>query len=221
MAAPTLGYWDIRGNTEAIRLVLTYAGIDFNDKRYSFVKGEEPRAQWFAEKFTLNLPFPNLPYWVEGDLKITQSTAILRHAARKAGLTAKNETEQTKLEALEQQAVDLRSAATGLFYNPQFDSLKADFAKTVPEKFQPWSQYLGENKYLTGDQVTYVDFVFWDLLQVYQKFEPTALQTFPNLKAYFERVQTLPKVEAYLKSDKFKANEYCGPIAKFLPGKAK
>ena len=33
MVLPVLGYWDLRGNTEPIRLALHYAGVEFNDKR--------------------------------------------------------------------------------------------------------------------------------------------------------------------------------------------
>ena len=29
------------------------------------------------------LPLPNLPYYIDGDLKLTQSMAILRHLGRK------------------------------------------------------------------------------------------------------------------------------------------
>ena len=75
-AVPTLGYWDIRGNTEPIRLVLHYAGIDFVDKRYTY--GPAPdysRENWLSEKHNLGLPFPNLPYWVEGNLKLVQVSA--------------------------------------------------------------------------------------------------------------------------------------------------
>ena len=50
------------------------------------------------EKFTLGLEFPNLPYWIEGDLKLTQSVAILRHVARKANLFGKSDIEQAKLD---------------------------------------------------------------------------------------------------------------------------
>ena len=34
----------------------------------------------------VSLDFPNLPYWIDGNVKLTQSSAILRHLARKNGL---------------------------------------------------------------------------------------------------------------------------------------
>ena len=35
------------------------------------------------------LEFPNLPYYIDGDVKLTQSSAILRHIAREHGLMGK------------------------------------------------------------------------------------------------------------------------------------
>ena len=58
---PILGYWDARGLGQAIRLLLTYAGVDFIDKRYTV--GPPPnydRSQWLNDKYNLGLDFPNV-----------------------------------------------------------------------------------------------------------------------------------------------------------------
>jgi glutathione S-transferase len=73
---PTLGYWDIRGLAEPIRYLLKYAGVKFNDKRYEFGPGssmtelESIRKNWSPDKFNLGLDFPNLPFYIDGDLKV-------------------------------------------------------------------------------------------------------------------------------------------------------
>lgn len=88
--APVLGYWDTRGLAQPIRNLLVYKGIDFVDKRYKF--GPPPgydHEEWLKEKFTLGLRFPNLPYYIDEDVKLTQSLAILRYLGRKHGLAAK------------------------------------------------------------------------------------------------------------------------------------
>ena len=64
--APILGYWDCRGLGDPIRLLLIQAGVEFEDKRY-----RDPK-EWFANKFNLGLEFPNIPYYIDGDLKLTQ-----------------------------------------------------------------------------------------------------------------------------------------------------
>nr|XP_034355337.1 glutathione S-transferase-like isoform X5 [Arvicanthis niloticus] len=66
----TLGYWDIRGLGQAIRLLLEYTDSSYEEKRYTM--GDAPdydRSQWLSEKFKLGLDFPNekrKPEYLEG-----------------------------------------------------------------------------------------------------------------------------------------------------------
>lgn len=55
------------------------------------------------EKFTLGLDFPNLPYLKAGDVKLTQSLAILRFLARRHGLFPETEQNQQRVDLAEQQ----------------------------------------------------------------------------------------------------------------------
>ena len=80
---PILGYWNIRaghrGNVN--RYILAYAGVDYEDKRYDFVGAP---AEWREkDKTGLGIEFPNLPYFVDGDLKLTESKAVNRYICDK------------------------------------------------------------------------------------------------------------------------------------------
>merc|ERR1711913_153270 len=84
MAPIVLGYWDIRGLAQPIRMLLEYAGADWKDEQYSC--GPAPdydKTCWFGIKDTLGFDYPNLPYLIDGHIKITQSNAILRYLGRK------------------------------------------------------------------------------------------------------------------------------------------
>ena len=60
-------YWDIRGRGEGLRNFLHYNDVEFEDKRYGFANA----AEWFEEdKKALGFEFPNLPYLIDGDLKV-------------------------------------------------------------------------------------------------------------------------------------------------------
>lgn len=63
------------------------------DVRYEVVRKEDDsgwsRDAWNSVKYELGLDFPNLPYLIDGDLKITQSNACLAYAGEKAGLGPK------------------------------------------------------------------------------------------------------------------------------------
>ena len=54
---PILGYWNQRGLGQQARLLLTYLGVDFVDKRYS--RGEDGKgSEWFEkERSHLDLTF--------------------------------------------------------------------------------------------------------------------------------------------------------------------
>lgn len=68
---PTLGYWGIRGIVQPIRFLLAYLGIQFTDKRY--ITGDE----WFIrDKNNLGLDFPNIPYYIDNEIRLTESSAI-------------------------------------------------------------------------------------------------------------------------------------------------
>lgn len=57
-----------------------------------------------------------LPYYFDGDTKVTQSNAILRYIARKHDLCGKTEEEKVRVDMLENQAMDLRNGFTRLCY---------------------------------------------------------------------------------------------------------
>lgn len=81
---PFLGYWPIRGRAASIRYLFGYLGVDIIQQVYE--QGPAPdfsKAAWFDQKFNLGLDFPNLPFLIDGDVKLTESKAILKYAARK------------------------------------------------------------------------------------------------------------------------------------------
>ena len=51
-----------------------------------YEQGDAPdfsRAPWLDVKFTLGLDFPNLPYFIDGDLQFTETMAIHKYIADK------------------------------------------------------------------------------------------------------------------------------------------
>ena len=73
---PTLGYFNVHGLAQPIRYLLVIAEVDFNDKRYPFGEGttladmDSVKKHWQADKESLGLDFPNVPYWIDGDVKV-------------------------------------------------------------------------------------------------------------------------------------------------------
>ena len=101
-------------------MVLHYVNEEHEDNVYLF----DERVGWADKKFTLGLPFPNLPYYIDGDLKLTQSNAILRHLGRKYNLYGANDQDYSVVDMLIDTSHDLKIALAMIAYNPDFDKLK-------------------------------------------------------------------------------------------------
>jgi len=212
--APILGYWNIRGLAQPIRLLLAYSGTEYEDKRYNM--GPAPdydRSEWLNEKQTLGLDFPNLPYYLDGDVKLTQTLAILRYLARKNKLDGQTEEERLRAELAEQQLVDMNTALVRISYDPNFETLKVDYLKNLPQSLELLSKFLGERPFLAGESITYADFLAYEVLDKINILAPEEVAKLDNLKKYHERVESLPQIANYLKSaPKVPLN---GPMAKF------
>ena len=77
------GYWFVRALAQPIRHLLAYTGVEFEEVIYT------SREQWFddGDKHKLGLDFPNLPYLIDDDLKITESETILKYVCEVSGNT--------------------------------------------------------------------------------------------------------------------------------------
>lgn len=125
--AAKLGYWKIRGLAQPIRLLLAYTETEYEDVKYE--AGGPPdydRSAWYSVKETLGLAFPNLPYYIDGDIKITQSNAILRYIGEKNKLAGSTEKDKVTVMILENELMDFRNGFVRLCYNSDFNQQMRD-----------------------------------------------------------------------------------------------
>ncbi|XP_004620123.2 glutathione S-transferase Mu 1-like [Sorex araneus] len=171
------------------------------------------RSQWLNEKFKLGLDFPNLPYLIDGARRITQSNAILRYLARKHNLCGETEEEQIRVDILEHQLKDSRMKLAMMCYSPDFEKLKQDYLKELPDQVKQFSQFLEKRSWFAGDKLTYVDFLAYDVLDRFRMFEPKSLEAFPNLMDFIARFEGLKKISAYMQSPRFRPHPIYTKVA--------
>ncbi|CAG2172585.1 unnamed protein product, partial [Oppiella nova] len=194
---PTVGYWSFRGKAQSIRYLLKYAGVDFNDKRYELASKDI----WFTAKPNLGLDFPNLPYYMDGDIKLSQSVAIMRYLARKHGLVARDDPTLARQEMVEQQLQDMFMAFFMALKNTGDDDAKwKDYcAGTLKQHITLLVKFLGDKQWLTG-QLSYVDFWAYEILDGMRAYVPPVVDKCPTIKQYLDRFEALPPIKAYRSS---------------------
>jgi len=205
---PVLGYWKIRGLAQPIRLLLGYAEAEFEDKIYECTDGPEfNRECWLKEKFTLGLDFPNLPYYMDGDVKLTQSNAIMRHLARKHDLLGKTDKEKDRCDQVAEQLCDFRTNFVKMCYavysGIDFAVKGPVYAENISKALKPFEDFLGDNKWMAGDNLTWADFIIWEMLEQHEMFKPGCLADLPKLAAYHKRFKEEPKIKKFMESPKY------------------
>jgi len=205
MSPPVLCYWDIRGLAQPIRLLLAYTKTEFEDRQLSC--GPAPdydKSCWFDNKFSLGLDFPNLPYFVDGDIKLTQTHAILRYIARKHNLCGTTDIEKARVDMMAEQSMDFRNGWVRLCY---CGFVGKDFQKEKPAYLEkPW---------FAGKSLSFPDFHMYELLDQHKMMDPDCLKNYPNLQAFVARFEALPEIAAYMKSPKFMAKPINNKMASF------
>lgn len=213
---PTLCYWDIRGLAQPIRLLLNYTGTKFEDKQLSC--GPAPdfdKTCWFDNKFSFGLDFPNLPYYIDGDVKVTQSNAILRHIARQHNMCGTTVLERARVDMMADQVMDFRNGWVRLCYNPDFDNKKGEYLASLTKTLESFSNFLGTNTWTAGETLTFPDFHLYELLVQHQMLVPDCLAKLSNLANFVQRFQELPQIAAYMSSSQFMKSPINNKMAKF------
>lgn len=208
----TLAYWGIKFRLEPIRWLMHHIGEEFNE-----VNPEQ--AEWPAQKAALKadgMPFPNLPYLIDGDFKLCESSAIPVYIVRKynkpelMGASAQDRARHAELTSFLSDSV---SGVFKAFFNPK---PKEALNEEVKEggKFHKvltaLSEFLGEKKFFLGDQVTYFDITFVYLLRIYSFYIDAAgaenpFKKFANFVQLEQSVVNLPGIKEHLASPKGKA----------------
>jgi glutathione S-transferase len=211
MSKPTLIYFAGRGRAEVIRLVLAEAGVDYQEhvvgKDTPPVDGRP--TDFAALKATGALPFDALPVWEEPNgLRLAQSAAIANHIARLHGMRGKTPVEEARcdevLGAVDDVRLELRKLVT--VAAEQRPALRAELASaTLPR----WLGYLdrvlknngGGAGYVVGTSLTVADLALWYLLELIRDNGlASAVERYPALLAFAERIAKRPRIAAYIKS---------------------
>ena len=199
-AKPTLGYWKIRGLASNLRYQLAYCGVDYENVEYEQGDGPEfSREPWLQHKFNLGLDFPNLPYFKDGDFSMTETIPIHVYIAEKWKPELIAQTPQAKAEV--NQLANVIQNFKMKITMPCYTTGNADDCKqAIADLLPPILEFkLNKGaKFISGDQVSWLDFYFVEVINLAEFLEPSLMTTHPKLAEYKTAVFELPGVKDYV-----------------------
>jgi len=199
---PTLGYWSIRGLAEPVRMLLCHKGIEFEDKHYDCLKKEGGGwdvSCWHGEtgdKVKLlagGMLYPNLPYFIDGETKISQTNAVLTYCAEKYGLHEGFSVQERGLALMHaNQVMDVRNAAVGHFYGGDHSE---EGQKKYKEKITKcFGVFKVGGGYLLGEKVCAADFHLAELVYQHRLLDESIFAEMEPLVKYQEKTFALDGV---------------------------
>jgi len=169
---------------------------------------------WLEDKMDnpMKVEFPNLPYLIDEkeDVRISQSGAILRYVANRAGLMGKTDKERALNNQMIEECVDFRGKL-GIAYSPNFKEEVKGFAeKDFPSCLSTLNQYFDRKKttFLLGATPLACDFLWFEVLDnastmAPQCVEGTKKDQYKLVFGFMEAMKALPKVAEYRKHPTF------------------
>lgn len=216
-----LHYWPgIQGRGEFVRLALEAAGAPYVDVARK-ADGEAGLAKLLNDKSLTHPPYAP-PVLRDGALLIGQTAAILHHLGPALKLVARNEQARVWTQQIQLTIADMVSEAhdthhpigVELYYEDQQpEALRraASFCKLRLPKYLQWfERILAHNpagsRHLVGGRLSYADLSLFQLVEglsyAFPKASERVLAGTPLVLQLRDRVAAVPKVAAYLRSER-------------------
>ena len=211
-AKPTLGYWGIRGLGQYCRLTIEAAGVtDYNHIKY--VTGDD----WFAQdKPQSPVLLPNLPYYIFGDIAISETDSICRTIARvhKADLLGKTSKDQAFVEYIFSFVMKFNSKVRDLCYIETTEEQRKKIFDDNKARLEAINTHLGTHKFFAGDYLTIADIGFYETMQCAKLVHEASYKAYPNFEKHEKAFEEEAWFKNYKASDRFIASPINAPSAK-------
>ena len=229
----TLGYWGIRGLAQPIRFLLVCADVPFSEIRLGVLQDgtlldeNKEGEDWASVRPTLDMPFPNLPYLIDSScappVGLSQSNAILRYLARRFDFYGDSETDRIEIDILQEEAYDFRNKIVDAAYTlgEGYAAVYENFSNnTLPHYLDSFETYLvhrDNKRFFVGSRLSLVDFVLYELFWQMVLMVPNSIaeSSRPTLFNFIKAFEEVPRIAAYLQSEKYIERPINSPWASF------
>ncbi|MEO8152453.1 MAG: glutathione S-transferase [Rhizobacter sp.] len=220
-----LHYWPtIQGRGEFVRLALEAAGAPYIDVARGTEesgRGEAAMLRYLQDDSVVHPPFAP-PFLKDGAVLVGQTAAILQYLAPQLKLVARSEQARTWTQQIQLTVADMVTEAhdthhpigSGLYYEDQKTEAQRrakEFCHARMPKFLQWFESIivrntAGARHLVGGRLSYVDLSLFQLVEglryAFPKAAKSALAKTPAVLDLHDRVAALPRVAAYLRSER-------------------
>ncbi|MES2091968.1 MAG: glutathione S-transferase [Pseudomonadota bacterium] len=220
-----LHYWPgIQGRGEFVRLALEAAGAPYVD----VARGAEgagqglPAMLCYLQDDTVTHPPFAPPFLKDGDVLVGQTALILHYLAPKLKLVARNEQARVWTQQIQLTIADMvveahdthHPVGSSLYYEDQKPEARRraqEFCSARMPKFLQWFESIVVrnpvgSRHLVGARLSYADLSLFQLVEGLRYAFPNAaaraLAQTPGVVHLHDRIAALPRVAAYLRSER-------------------
>jgi glutathione S-transferase len=176
---------------------------------------------WMQDADVVQPPFAP-PFLVDGTVVVGQTAAILQYLAPALRLVGRSEQARTWTHQIQLTIADMvteahdthHPVASGLYYEEQKPEARrraAEFCRARIPKFLQWFETILQrnpagSRHLVGGKLSYADLSLFQLVEglryAFPQAAERALAQTPGVVQLHDRVAALPKVAAYLNSER-------------------
>ena len=210
----TIYYWKIRGLGNPVATLLEYLKAPYTYHQYTDRDTWSTDKQKLLESGFLN---PNLPYLHDkkNDKKLSETFAVLLYLAgqHRKEMVPQSMEEMTHALMVQGVIADYNKAITTSAYSSKtveemIEALKGSMASNAT-KTNFFKVTLEKNKFVQGEQVTFLDFYLADLIEKFVTMQEELKQEFVDeatlkvFKDYVCRFTSLDGIKEYREGEKF------------------
>ena len=193
-----LTYFDLRGRAEPCRLLLAYAGVDYEDKRIS--NPWDDMAPWAALK--PKTPWGQLPTLEWDGVELAQSYACARFLATEFNLAGRNNLEKAQVDEMIDVIQDLLNAWYYAFYDVPDEAEQKKFLETKSATGMCQIEKKLESRggqFLVGNAFSWADLhLFFYVTDLKLMSGKDVDASCPKIRNLVNRVANIPNIKAWV-----------------------
>ncbi len=126
-----------------------------------------------------------------------------------------NEEETIRVDLAYEEIKDMRGMCATFWYGGDMAEKEKFCRDQLKPALAKFDNFVGKRDFVSGGKLSYVDFIFWEILDIVELFDEAVFEGLENLKGFKTRFAALPRIAQFLASDRFIKSPCNGKRAKW------